>query len=182
MNKKLKLFLALSLVIQLLVPSSLLIYHYSLLSTAQNLDTEYRFELGYFSLDYYYDFKSENPTDHLDGPIYLNISGVSSRRNSKYTVVSTPKNNVVSLQTISEKTETDVWFYGRCFTEEIAPVSYSFAEGTDPDTIRAQIRAEYNLKNQRDRESAYLTAKIYRGVFLPTAIYFRGEKIIDITL
>ena len=76
----------------------------------------------------------------------------------------------------------ETWFYGRCFTEEIAPESYSFAEGTDPDTIRAQIRAEYNLKNQRDRESAYLTAKIYRGVFLPTAIYFRGEKIIDITL
>ena len=29
---------------------------------------------------------------------------------------------------------------------------------------------------------AYVTAKVYRGVFIPTAIYVKGEKVITIHL
>lgn len=184
MNKKLKVFLALTLVIQLFVPVFLLAYHHSLLSTAKSLDTEYSFELDAIFLDYYYDFKAENPTERKNAPLTFNIYEIASWGNSRYTVRATPKNNVIGINKTDSVADTDTWFYGRYFDEicKIEYGKYSFSEGVDGAEIRAQLRTEYNVNLRGDREPAYLTAKIYKGVIIPTSIYFRGEKIIDINL
>ena len=47
MKNKMKIFLILVLVIQLFVPSYLLVHHYSLISTAMEQKTEYLFVISY---------------------------------------------------------------------------------------------------------------------------------------
>ena len=62
--------------------------------------------------------------------------------------------------------------------------SYSFVNPEKKGAIKQALRTEYlqYKSDSEEYEKAYLTAKIYKGLFLPTAIYFRGEKIIDINL
>ena len=184
MNKKLRIFLVITLVIQLLVPSFLLIYHYSVQNTARGLETEYKFELDSLIVDHYYDIKSETPSDSPDAPLSFDIYDIRSWGNSRHTVRTTPKNSVIGIERLKGSPDTDTWFYGKCFRDisEISPENYSFADGIDVSAVRADIRQEYYFGIRGEREPAYLTAKIYKGVIIPTSIYFRGEKIIDINL
>ena len=184
MNKKIKALIALTVIIQLLVPTFLLTYHYSVLNTAKGLSTEYYLQLDGIFLDYYYDFKAENPTERENAPMTFNINTIFWWNNFKYTVNATPNNNVISLKELEKTDNTDTWFYSRCFEEVcvIPSENYSFEPGIDADKIRAQLRTEYNVNIKGEREPAYLSAKIYKGVIIPTGIYYKGEKIISINL
>ncbi len=185
MNKKLKIFLALTLVIQLLVPSFLLIHHYSVLSTAKNLETEYKFELSHLAFDDRY--VHENSFAKIeDGALEFDIAEGWRISKAKVTPVLSPQNNVITLQELKDNDKTDVWFYYRYYRQNstIEPERFSFEPGVDKGSVKLAIRTEYyNYKvDAEEKEPAYLTAKIYKGVFIPTAIYFRGEKIISINL
>ncbi len=187
MNKKLKAFIALTIVIQLLVPSFLLVHHYSVLSTAKSLETEYTFELSriYFN-NYYFDYTGGSATLRQDGPMEFDTDAVISWSNKKLKVIASPQNNVIDTQELKSGDTADSWFYSKYYKQNstIDAEKYSFEAGVNSEEIKEELRREYSWvnKDKEDREPAYLTAKIYKGVFIPTAIYFRGEKIISINL
>lgn len=186
MNKKLKAFISLAIVIQLLVPSFLLVHHYSVLSTAKQLETEYTFEISriYFN-NYYFDYTEGAATLKQDGPMEFDTDAVISWGNKKIKVIASPQNNVIDTQELKSGETADSWFYSKYYRQNsvIDAEKYSFEPGVNGEEIKAVLRREYSiLKDKEDREPAYLTAKIYKGLFLPTAIYFKGEKIIDINL
>ncbi len=185
MNKKLKIFLALTLVIQLLVPSSLLIYQYSLLNTVKNLETEYTFEISSLSFDDYYVYE-DSFSEISEGPLSFLLAEDWRVSADKVTPVLSPQNNVLMLEKLKDGDKTDVWFYNRYYyrNRSIEPEFFSFVNEEDKGELKRDLRNEYShfKGDEKDFEHAYLTAKIYKGVFLPTAIYFRGEKIISIEL
>lgn len=182
MNKKLKIFVALTVIIQLLVPSSLLICQYSVLDTAKNLETEYKFNLSGLKLNY--KLNSENSPDTTESPIFFSIANFNYQSRGKYTVFASPNNKVLSVKKLQDGDDTDYWFYGKSFMVSctIEPENYSYAPDIDVNALKEQLRREFNISDASQREPLYLTAKIYKGIFIPTAIYFKGEKIIDIKL
>ncbi len=185
MNKKLKIFLAITLVLQLLFPSSLLIYQYSLLSTVKNLSTEYTFEIAHLSFADYYVYE-DSFSEIAEGPLSFHLAEDWKVSAEKVTPVLSPQNNVLSLRKLQDGDKTDVWFYNRHYYRNriIEPEFFSFVNEEDKGGLKRDLRNEYShfKEDEETFEHAYLTAKIYKGIFLPTAIYFRGEKIIDITL
>lgn len=185
MNKKLKIFLALTLVIQLLVPSSLLIYHNSLYAAARSSETEYTIELSYLSFDDSYVYE-DSFSEIAEGNMSFEIVSAMITASGKLTPVLSPKNNVLYFQKLKDGNNTDVWLYARNYYNScsIDTEHFSFVNEAEKGKIKQDIRTEYYQykKDSEDCERAYLTAKIHKGVFIPTAIYFRGEKIIDISL
>lgn len=185
MNKKLKIFLALTLVIQLLVPSSLLIYHNSLYAAARSSETEYTIELSYLSFDDSYVYE-DSFSEIAEGNMSFEIVSAMITASGKLTPVLSPKNNVLYFQKLKDGNNTDVWLYARNYYNScsIDTEHFSFVNEENKGGLKRDLRNEYShFKGDEETfEHAYLTAKIYKGLFLPTAIYFRGEKIIDITL
>ena len=59
----------------------------------------------------------------------------------------------------------------------------TFAPDRSATDIIRKISREYSWFNRNDeyKTYAYVTAKIYKGVFIPTAIYFNGIEVITIT-
>lgn len=185
MNKKLKIFLALTLVIQLLVPSSLLIYHNSLYAAARSSETEYTIELSYLSFDDSYVYE-DSFSEIAEGNMSFEIVSAMITASGKLTPVLSPKNNVLYFQKLKDGNNTDVWLYARNYYNScsIDTEHFSFVNPEEKGSIKQALRNEYShFKGDEETfEHAYLTAKIYKGLFLPTAIYFKGEKIIDINL
>lgn len=181
MTKKIKIFIALTLAVQLLVPSILLAYHYSVLNTAKGTETEYTFRLKglYFGDDYKYD---DSFAEIEDGPMVFYIEDVFMTSNRKLTPVLSPKGNVVEVKALKNE-DTDVWFYTNYYYESstVQPENFSFVNEEEARSIKYAIRNEFNQYTE-EREYVYLTAKIYKGIFIPTGIYFRGEKIIEINM
>ena len=173
MNKKLKIFLALTLVIQLLVPVFLIWYQYSVLNTAASCENEYRFRLSYINF-------SDDDTMHFatDAMFYAS-------KNYRYTVVTYTKNIVRAAPKYTPEDDTDEWFYGNTYIRNrtVTADKYSFTDEASADRIKSEIRTETQKKGtDTSIEFPYLSAKIYKGAFIPVAIYFKGEKIIDISL
>ena len=185
MNKKLKIFLALTLVIQLLVPSSLLIYHNSLYAAARSSETEYTIELSYLSFDDSYVYE-DSFSEIAEGNMSFEIVSAMITASGKLTPVLSPKNNVLYFQKLKDGNNTDVWLYARNYYNScsIDTEHFSFVNEENKGGLKRDLRNEYShFKGDEETfEHAYLTAKIYKGLFLPTAIYFKGEKIIDINL
>ncbi len=181
MNKKLKATLALTLIIQLLIPSFLLWHHNFVLNSARALEEEYTLRL------YFFNFSDgvSNPSPEQENVIQFSAAPLSYISSRKYTVTVNSKNIVTGAPRLTDENKTDTWFYGRAYSKNsrITPDKYSVTEGTDIDSIERELSIEaVKSSDDESREFPYLTAKIYKGVFLPTAIYFKGEKIIDIFL
>ena len=184
MNRKLKIFIALTLAVQLLVPSFLGAYHYSLYSTAKNLETEYRFEISYMSFDDHY--VSDSSHEIAEESLSFDVAEAWRLSSDRMTLLVSPQNNVISLKKLGDGEKTDLWISRRTYYQNstLEADSFSFVNPEKKGAIKMALRSEYSHYKQENEEyeRAYLTAKIYKGLFLPTAIYFRGEKIIDINL
>ena len=184
MTKKMKILLALIIAVQLLVPSSLLAYHYSVYSTAKSLGTEYWFEITYLSFDDHY--VSDDSYEIAEGTMSFDLEEMWRLSTDKITPVISPQNNVISLKKLGDDEKTDIWFSYRIYNRSriLETDSFSFVNPEKKGAIKQALRTEY-LRYKSDNENyehAYLTAKIYKGIFLPTAIYFKGERIIEINL
>ena len=177
MKNKLKIFLIFALVIQLFVPSYLLVHHYSLISTAMEQKTEYLFVISY--LEFLSDDKkyTAEEVDSLHFAVFY-TEGLYNER----IAVSADENGIARLSELGDK-KTDIWFdydyYDK--SQTVTADRFSFTEEASPDIVR-ELHQRYFWYNRNDenKEYAYLSVKVYKGIFIPTAIYYKGEKIMTI--
>ncbi len=181
MKNKTKIFIALALVLQLFIPSYLLIHHYSLINNALDEETEYCFKLRSieFKTQNWEWTNTEKDADFLYFSIYDTL-GMYDKR----IAVSTDENGLAVLSELKNKRQTDSWFDYDYYNNGCGFDSgeFAFEPGIDTYDIITELRNQYSWFNRNDenREYAFVTAKVYKGLFIPTAIYFRGEKILTI--
>lgn len=177
MKNKMKIFLIFALVIQLFVPSFLLTHHYSLIKTAMLEKTEYLFVISY--LEFWSDDKkyTAEEVDSLHFSVYDTVGLYNER-----IAVSADENGIARLSELGDK-KTDIWFdYDYYDKSQTIPADrFSFTEEASPDIVR-ELHQRYFWYNRNDenKEYAYLSVKVYKGIFIPTAIYYKGEKIMTI--
>ena len=179
MNKKLKIFIALTLALQLLIPSCILVYNKEITDNAIRNGTEYSFRLNHLYLNRSLTPETENYS------LYFHIS--SGNFNFYYAdeiSVTVNPNGFASLSRRKNTDTDDCWFTYKslCNTMTQPDDSFSPAEGL---TYRELFLTLNQLKNEEDYtlpDRAYVTAKVYKGMFIPTAIYLDGEKILTISI
>ena len=184
MNKKSKIVITVTLIItiliQIFIPSFLLIHHYTLIKNTLATETEYRFQLNRIYIDYK---NSGVVTASSVTGLTFEIYDVYSLNNEKFTV-RVNENGIAEVKTIEEKPNTDTWFSYKYYAKSnyYTDEKISFTKDIDTESTIRDIHKAYNWfnRNDPDREYAYVTAKIYKGMFIPTAIYFRDQKIITI--
>lgn len=179
MKNKIKIFLILVLVIQLLVPSYLLVHHYSLINTAMEEKTEYLFVIDY--MEFWSD--SKNYTEEYVSTLHFSIYDTAGLYNERI-AVSADENGIARLRALEDKKQTDIWFDYDYYekSNSVGEGEFSFTERENAPDIVKELRQRYLWYNRKDenKEYVYLSAKIYKGIFIPTAIYYRGEKVIEI--
>ncbi len=184
MNKKSKIIITVTLIItillQIFIPSYLLIHHYTLIKNTLKTETEYRFQLNRLYIDY--SNVGVVTASSVTG-LTFEIYDVYSLHNDKFTVT-VNENGISDVKEIEGSPLTDTWFNYKYYANSTFHSAENFTIEKDINvqkTIR-DINRHYNWfnRNDTDREYAYVTAKIYKGMFIPTAIYFRDQKIITI--
>lgn len=180
MTLKAKAFLCFALIIQLLVPVYLLSHHYSVTNSALTSATEYRFRINSIKFDYSID--SDN--DYICEGIDFRVEEIDGLWDKKI-AVSLNENGLPVVEELKDKKQTDIWFDYAYYKQsrELSSDEFTFAPDRSATDIIKRIRKEYSWFNRNDENKtyAYVTAKIYKGVFIPTAIYFNGIEVITIT-
>lgn len=179
MTQKTKIFIALTLVIQLLFPTGLLVHRHTVLKEALATEDEYIFELSELRLVVP---NTAYPSADSCEAFWFSINDVYAYSAAKI-AVSVGADGLAVVSELDRKKDTDCWFSYDYYNK-----NSNFEKGeftiitTDFRQLRSEIISEYSIFNKNAEEKpAYVTAKIHNGVFLPTAIYFNGEKIIDIS-
>ena len=180
MTRKAKVLLILTLIIQLIIPAYLLSHHYSVTNSALTSATEYRFRINSIDFDYYTDDDNNYVCTGMD----FHVEEIDGLRNKKI-AVSLNENGLPVLEELKDKKQTDIWFDYDYYKQsrELSADDITFSPDRKMTEIIADIRSEYSWFNRKDENKtyAYVTAKIYKGVFIPTAIYFNGIEVITIT-
>lgn len=180
MTRKAKVLLILTLIIQLIIPAYLLSHHYSVTNSALTSATEYRFRINSIDFGYYKDEDNNFVCDE----IRFYVEEIDGLRNKKI-AVSLNENGLPVLEELKDKKQTDIWFDYDYYKQsrELSADDITFSPDRNMTEIIADIRSEYSWFNRKDENKtyAYVTAKIYKGVFIPTAIYFNGIEVITIT-
>ena len=187
-NKKLKLIIILVLVIQIILPAGMLGYHYSVYNYALEHTPDFKFYLSYFDLYSYGDndeiiYDNEDKNDVL----YFDIAYRYYREDMFVTV---DENGFAKISNAQNKKNNKHWF---SFDNYNKMGSFSQAEGefTYVDTEEAKkIMSEWKQRyydhygyaeiEVYQADSLYITAKVYKGVFIPTAVYKDNVKVIEI--
>ena len=179
MNKKMKAALVLTLVVQLLIPVYLLSYHYTVTDTALNSSREYRFRITTLEFDIPDDVNADFECDS----IYFKVADIEKRSGEKIEVTS----NEYGFAKVSERengSQTDNWFDYKQYKQyrKLNKNDFTFNSDIAVRYTMNEMRKAYAWynKNDENREYAYVTAKVYKGRFIPTAIYFNGIKVLTI--
>ena len=184
MNKKSKIVITVTLIItiliQIFIPSFLLIHHYTLIKNTLATETEYCFQLNRIYIDY---MNSGAVTASSVTGLTFEIYDVYSLNNEKFTVT-VNENGIADIKEIEGKPQTYTWFNYKYYAKSTFHPAENLTVEKDVNVMKTitDIHRQYNWFNRNDpnREYAYVTAKIYKGMFIPTAIYFRDQKIITI--
>lgn len=180
MTRKAKVLLILTLIIQLIIPAYLLSHHYSVTNTALESATEYRFRINSIDFGYYKDEYNNFVCDE----IRFYVEEIDGLRNKKI-AVSLNENGLPVVEELEDKKQTDIWFDYDYYKQsrELSADDITFSPDSSATDIIRKISREYSWFNRNDeyKTYAYVTAKIYKGVFIPTAIYFNGVEVITIT-
>ena len=179
MNKRLKIFTALVLVLQLLIPSFILVYNKEITDNAIRNGTEYSFRLNHLYLNRSLTPETENYS------LYFHVS--SGNLNFYYADEISVTVNSDGFASLSKRKNTDTgdsWFIYKSLDSTMRQSEDSFSP-TEGLTYRELFLTLNQLKNEEDYtlpDRAYVTAKVYKGIFIPTAIYLDGEKILTISI
>ncbi len=177
MSKKLKILVILTLIIQLIIPSYLLYHHYSVTEAAINSGTEYKFRISYIEFD-----AADAQSKEECKSIHFFLDGLSGLYKSKI-AVSADEYGFATMSELKNKNQTDYWFDYDYYNKntDLSEGEFAFADGIYAREMMNRIRSEYSWFNRNDsnRNYAYVYAKVYKGVFIPTAIYFEGLKVIE---
>lgn len=180
MTRKAKVFLCFALIIQLLIPAYLLSRHYSVMNTALTSVTEYRFRINRIDFEYY----TDNDNNYVCTGIDFHVEEIDGLYNRKI-AVSLNENSMPVVDELKDEKQTDIWFDYDYYKQsrELSADEITFSPDRSVRSIISDIRKEYSWFNRKDENKtyAYVTAKIYKGLFIPTAIYFNGIKVITIT-
>ena len=166
-NKKLKFFIILTLIIQLLMPSYMLFHHYSLYSAALNQTREFKFRLEYINV--YRSGKNE---------LYFDIENIYDYTRDDV-AVSVGDDGFARLSVAENKIRNKHWFTSKYYfnMNYMTADEYMYEDGVDVVKLKHTIRTKYSLDIEKD-DDFYVTAKVYKGAFIPTAIYIEDEKVI----
>ena len=179
MNKRLKIFTALVLVLQLLIPSFILVYNKEITDNAIRNGTEYSFRFSYFYMDRKLTAKTETYT------LRYEINGYNLLLYSIDEISVTENPNGFAALSKRENSDTgDSWFRYKSLSESMFLTDDSFTP-TDGLTYRDLFLLTNELKNKEKHtisDRAYVSAKVYKGMFIPDAIYLDGEKILTISI
>ena len=179
MNKKLKIFIALTLALQLLIPSFILVYNKEITDNAIRNGTEYSFRLNHLYLNRSLTSETESYT------LRYEINGYNLLLYSMDEISVTENPNGFAALSKRENSDTgDSWFRYKSLSESMFLTDDCFtpAEGL---TCRDLFLLTNELKNKEKHtisDRAYVTAKVYKGIFIPDAIYLDGEKILTISI
>ena len=183
MNKKLKLILALTLIVQLLIPAGFLYHHYTAIDYALNHSPEYKFKL--LDIDFWDSDFMKDESDITDHPISIEVGGARNYYNKKI-AVTVGEDGFADLAELDSQLQTSCWFDYDYYRKNsnIYQNEFSFEDGVDIKALVTEINQTYGWASDfhENGSYAYVTAKVYRGVFIPTAIYVKGEKVITIHL
>ncbi len=165
-NKKLTALIVFTLVLQLLLPGCLLSHHYNVRSFAMEHSIDYKFRISDLNL---YD---DEINFWIEGYIWDEKKSVSIDSEG------------FALMSDYDKKKGDCWFDGEYYRKSCWLYSGEFVYEPDIDvkTLQSKTRKAFGWASDLFTEKceAYVTAKIYKGVFIPTAIYVDGEKVITI--
>lgn len=175
-NKKLKIIIALTLILQLILPLYLLSYHYSAYDEAINETADFKLPLEY--LDIYDMHDTGEAVQHLSFEIkdiyehYMEDIEVTVGEDG-FAGMSPSKNKNLNKNWFTFK-----YYYNSnyCTSEE-----YEYVEGVDVTKLIYTVNA-LRVEDVGTPEGFYVTAKIYKGLFIPTAIYMDNEKVIEFVL
>lgn len=180
MNKKFKIMIALTLIIQLLIPVSMLCHHVTVKNITLNHSTEYKFKL--LDMDFY-GYNKENGEIMKDGSLYFEVGGVHNYYGEKI-AVTVGEDGFVDLAEPENIIKTNCWFdYYYCNeNSHFKYGEFSFEPDVDVEQLKKEINETYGWASNFHENGcyAYVTAKVYMGMFIPTAIYVKGEKVITI--
>ena len=187
-NKKLKLIVILALVIQMILPAAMLGYHYSIYNYAINNTPDFKFYLSYLDL-YSYGENDEiiyGDEDNND-VLYFDIAYRYYRTDME---VVADMNGFVVISAVQDKKLNKHWFsydnYNKMGSFSQAEGEFTYVDTEEAKKVMSQWKDTY-FDHYGDDEiqfkggnAVYITAKVYKGVFIPTAVYRDNVKVIDI--
>ena len=172
MNKKFKIIIAAILILQIILPAGMLGYHYSAHKDALTKSPEFKFKLEY--LDIYEIFDVGNGNEKLS----FEVQDVYTYYQSEM-AVKVGEDGFAYLTDAENKIFNKHWFTFKYYSNNSYHTSndYDYVEGINPADIIYRVNALYS-KDVPKPEGFYMTAKVYKGIFIPTAIYLDGNKVI----
>lgn len=191
MNKKLRLFVIIALVIQILLPAGLLGYHYHIYNYALNNTPDFKFYLSYFDLYSYGDGKEIIYSDSENEILYFDIANRYYREDVE---IVSDVNGFAVWTEVKNKRLNKHWFSYKNYNK-MGSFNKNEGEFTYVDTEEAKkvmsewkdryIDEYYDENGYYDilykgENSLYITAKVYKGMFIPTAVYKDNVKVIEI--
>ncbi len=173
MNKKFKAFVALTIALQLLLPAAFLFYSRTMIDTTLEKGAEFKFRLNYIYME-------EAVSSDSEKSYFLNIYIPIMSYREKIRVCTDPDGFAVTYLASGEND----WFY-RSFAHKSQRLSGDqlIFEDALSDSVLSELLFD-SVKNSDEEISqrCYLTARVYKGFFIPTAIYLDNERIITINI
>ena len=172
MNKKFKIIIAAILILQIILPAGMLGYHYSAHKDALTKSPEFKLYLDY--LDIYEIHDDGNGSEKLS----FEVQDVYTYYQSEM-AVKVGEDGFAYLTDAENKIFNKHWFTFKYYSNNSYHTSndYEYVEGINPADIIYRVNALYS-KDVPKPEGFYMTAKVYKGIFIPTAIYLDGNKVI----
>ena len=169
-NKKLRLFVIAVLILQILMPAGLLYHHYSLHSRAMTDSPEFKFRLE--SLDVYKIYDTGEGDERLD--FYVQDLFQYYHEDIAVTV---GEDGYVRMAKTENKRLNKHWFsFKYCYSKsQMNNDNYVYEDGVDVAELHRKINKTYS-KDVNKPDGFYLTAKVYKGIFIPVAIDLEGKK------
>lgn len=169
MNKKLKIIVSVLLIIQLALPVYFLVHYCSTVSYAVRNAPEYKFDLEYLHISDYDDDKNS---------LSFEISGPSYRT----AAITTTINGFAVITSYNGKKKTDSWFSRNFYAANtfFPEDKYILEPGADIQLLKQRFSEQklIGLADEKFIAATYITAKVYKGVFIPTALYYENQKIL----
>lgn len=190
-NKKLRLFIIAVIVLQLLVPAGLLWYHNSLHRRAMAESPDFKLRV-----DYMYIWDYENNSGET---LYFDLQNLSYGNRHEDKTVIAGADGVATITTAENKRLNKYWFsldnyykigsidkseFSYVDTPEAREVLLRWCDS--PYIKEGYVNNDGNLSyddfGYGYSESLYITAKVYKGLIIPTAVYCGDVRIIDIKI
>ena len=171
MNKKLKIIVSVLLIIQLALPVYFLVHHCSTVSYAVRNAPEYKFGIEYLHISDYTENKNS---------LAFEISGLSYR--TKKAAITSTINGFAVISSYNGKQKTDSWFSRNFYAVNtfFPEDKYILEPGADIQLLKQRFSEQklIGLADEKFIAATYITAKVYKGVFIPTALYYENQKIL----